>query len=137
VPPTVTVPLEVDEPATAPGPDQEYETGVIVVEAETPAFKFIQVIDPVFEAVTTGIPVLGTTLTVPELKHPLIGFVTVNVYVFGEQAEAEYVLAPPQTPPVQTGVQEDGPAEPANVTVGDKHVIVCVLGIVTVGVVVF
>jgi hypothetical protein len=55
----------------------------------------------------------------------------------GAQAEAVYDEAPAQAPPVQTGVQEEGLAEPINETVGDAQVIVCVLGIVTEGVVVF
>jgi len=79
IPPTVTVPVEVVAPATAPGPVHEYITGVEVVVATTCTLVLVQVMDPELEAVPVGTLLPGTTDTVPELEQPVAGFVTVNV----------------------------------------------------------
>ena len=88
MPAKLTVPVDVVEPNIAPGPVQEYDTGVIVVDADIEAVVVVHVIDPEFDTVTTGVPILGTTDTVPEFVQLLNGLVTVNVYVFGEHAVA-------------------------------------------------
>ena len=124
VPPNLTVPVVVAAPAIAPGPVHAYDTGVIVVDALTCDVKLVQVIEPVFDELTTGIPTLGITETVPEFIQPFVGLVTVNVQVLGEQADAVNEVDPEQTPPDQRAVQVEGPAEPIKETVGDAQVIV-------------
>lgn len=79
VPPKLTVPVVVAAPAIAPRPVHAYDTGVIVVDALTCDVKLVQVIEPVFDELTTGIPTLGITETVPEFVQPFVGLVTVNV----------------------------------------------------------
>ena len=57
--------------------------------------------------------------------------------MFGDDAVAVYELAPLETPPVQTGVQVDGVADPTKVTVGAAQVIVCEPLVDTVGEAIF
>ena len=105
--------------------------------AITCAVVVTQLRELVTDVVKEGIPALERTCVVDDAVHPFAGFVTVNVYTLAEAAVAVYELAPLVTPPVQTGVQVVGLAEPINVTVGVAQVIVCVPDTVTVGVVVF